>query len=80
MQTITAQYAHPLSESESYPHLIVRQSNHQSNIYHKSSVFHPFASTKRPFILITPWAGIYFALNGSSPILAGKRQTAQSTK
>jgi hypothetical protein len=80
MQTITAIYLHPLSEGELYPHLIVRQSNHQSNFYHKSPVSHPFISIKRPFILRTPWAGIYFALDGSSPILPGKLQTAQLTK
>ncbi len=80
MQTISAKQLRPLSQGESCPHLIVRQSNHQSNLYHKSFVFHPFASTKRPFILSTPWAGIYFALDGSSPLLAGKPQTAQSTK
>lgn len=80
MQTITAKYLHPLSEGELYPHLIVRQTNHQSNIYHKSPVFHPFVSIKCPFILRAPWTGTYFALDGSSPILPGKPQTAQPTK
>ena len=79
MQTVSAKYLHPLSQGELRPHLVVRQSNRQSNIYHKFPVSHPFVSIECPFILRTPWAGIYFALDGSSPTLLGKLQTAQPT-
>ncbi len=53
MQIISAKHLRPLSQGELCRHLIVRQSNRQSNIYHKSSVFHPFISIECPFILKT---------------------------